>query len=65
MPTSMDMLGSVQFPDRTVWVFNPPVRLAADTVPLEAGVVEASSVKAFPALPSVSCRMVRAVAVPL
>lgn len=30
-PTSRDMLGRVQLPDRKVWLFNPPVSVAADT----------------------------------
>ena len=47
----MDMLGSVQLPDMKVCEFRPPVRVAADTVPLEAGEIDAAKVKVFPALP--------------
>ena len=65
MPTSIDRLGSVQLPERKVCVFNPPVRVAADTVPFETGVVDAASVKAFPVAPRVSCRTVSAVGVPV
>ena len=54
MPTSIDMLGKVQFPDRKVCEFKPPVSVAADTVPLDIGEIDATRVKVFPVLPSVS-----------
>ena len=51
---SIDKDGSVQLPEVKVWSFAPPVRVAAETVAFEAGVVDAASVKAFPAWPKVS-----------
>ena len=63
MPTSMDMLGSVQLPDRKVCEFNPPVRVAAYTVPLEAGAMDAARVNVLPATPKTPRVMLIAVEV--
>ena len=45
--------------------FKPPVSVAADTVPLEAGETEAANVNVLPVLPRTSYTMVSAVAVPV
>lgn len=54
-PTSIDIDGRVCVPDTKVWPFAPPVSVAPETVPLEAGVVEAARVwAAQPASPATS-----------
>ena len=46
-----------------MWAFNPPVRVAAVTVPLEAGDTEVASVKVLPATPKMPRVMLIAVEV--
>lgn len=57
-PTSIDIDGRFCVPETKVWPFAPPVSVAPEAVPFEAGEVDAAIVKLLPPRPSVSCVIV-------